>query len=121
MHRRLEDHGAAGRERRRRFLGAERERAVEGRDQDGDADRLAALQDLADAKKTTRADALLGMMERLGRTEPSVAGGLARLLPMPKPRRPRRPGGWQGKVRMSDDFNAPLPDELLDAFEGRRK
>jgi prevent-host-death family protein len=30
----------------------------------------------------------------------------------------RRPGGWEGRVRMADDFDAPLPDEVLRAFEG---
>jgi hypothetical protein len=36
---------------------------------------------------------------------------------------PRRPGGWEGRVWIADDFDAPLPDDqpddLLDAFEGR--
>jgi prevent-host-death family protein len=28
-------------------------------------------------------------------------------------------GQWKGRVKMADDFDAPLPDDLLDAFEGR--
>jgi prevent-host-death family protein len=31
-----------------------------------------------------------------------------------------KPGAWKGRFRTPDDFNAPLPDDLLDAFEGRR-
>lgn len=33
--------------------------------------------------------------------------------------RKRKPGGWEGRVRISEDFDAPLPDELRQAFEGR--
>jgi hypothetical protein len=32
---------------------------------------------------------------------------------------PIRFGVLQGQVRIADDFDAPLPDYLLDAFEGR--
>ena len=36
-----------------------------------------------------------------------------------KPARlPRRPGGWEGKIRIFEDFDAPLPEDLLTAFEG---
>ncbi len=31
----------------------------------------------------------------------------------------RQPGGWEGRVEMSEDFDDPLPDDLLNAFEGR--
>jgi prevent-host-death family protein len=44
---------------------------------------------------------------------------LARLVAFGGPRRPRRPGGWEGRVRIGDDFDAPLPEEVLQAFEGR--
>ena len=44
---------------------------------------------------------------------------MARLVPFNTPRQPRRPGGWEGQVIMSDDFDAPLPDDLLAAFEDR--
>jgi len=30
----------------------------------------------------------------------------------------RKPGSMKGKIRMADDFNAPLPDHILDDFEG---
>jgi prevent-host-death family protein len=43
---------------------------------------------------------------------------VARLGPL-KPRR-RKLGGWEGRVVIADDFDAPLPDDLLDAFEGRK-
>jgi antitoxin (DNA-binding transcriptional repressor) of toxin-antitoxin stability system len=32
----------------------------------------------------------------------------------------REPGGWEGKVWMSDDFDDPLPEEILAAFRGER-
>ncbi|WP_176049518.1 hypothetical protein [Burkholderia sp. BCC1644] len=32
---------------------------------------------------------------------------------------PIRFGVLEGQVRIADDFDAPLPDSLLDAFEGR--
>jgi prevent-host-death family protein len=41
----------------------------------------------------------------------------AKLVPLPVVR--RKPGDWKGRVRMSKDFNDPLPKELLDAFCGR--
>ena len=28
----------------------------------------------------------------------------------------RTPGGWEGGVRIADDFDAPLPPDLLAAF-----
>ncbi len=30
--------------------------------------------------------------------------------------RKRTGGQWKGRVRMSDDFDAPLPDDIADAF-----
>jgi prevent-host-death family protein len=42
----------------------------------------------------------------------------ARLVPLASVKKPRKPGGWEGKVWMSDDFDAPLPDEILKAFSG---
>ena len=44
---------------------------------------------------------------------------LARLTSIPKGQRPRVPGGWEGRVKTAPDFDEPLLDELLDAFEGR--
>ena len=31
----------------------------------------------------------------------------------------RRPGGMRGKIRIKKNFDAPLPKELLAAFEGQ--
>jgi len=31
----------------------------------------------------------------------------------------RKPGSMKGEIRMADDFNAPLPDDMLIDFEGR--
>jgi prevent-host-death family protein len=44
---------------------------------------------------------------------------LAKLVPFHRPSEPRQPGGWEGKVRISEDFDAPLPPEVQAAFEGR--
>ncbi|WP_186029431.1 type II toxin-antitoxin system Phd/YefM family antitoxin [Burkholderia gladioli] len=43
----------------------------------------------------------------------------ARLVPMEKTKVTRRFGGLKGKVRIPDDFDAPLPDDVIAAFEGR--
>lgn len=35
-----------------------------------------------------------------------------------KPAKPvRKPGFLKGKITISDDFDAPLPEDILDAFE----
>ena len=44
---------------------------------------------------------------------------IAKLVPLTAPDKPREPGAWKGQVWIADDFDAPLPDEILDAFEGR--
>ena len=44
---------------------------------------------------------------------------VARLVPFRSSGR-RRLGRWKGKVKMSDDFDAPLPASELAAWEGRR-
>lgn len=33
--------------------------------------------------------------------------------------RPREPGSMAGLIVIHDDFDDPLPDDLLDAFEGK--
>ena len=43
----------------------------------------------------------------------------AKLVPVRLPRRRRKPGGWEGRVRMSKDFDAPLPKVIRNASEGR--
>lgn len=44
---------------------------------------------------------------------------MARLVPFRRTSEPRQPGGWEGRVRIAEDFDAPLPPKLEDAFEGR--
>jgi prevent-host-death family protein len=41
-----------------------------------------------------------------------------RLVPVVS-RGARTLGQWKGQIEMSEDFDAPLPDEDLDAWEGR--
>jgi prevent-host-death family protein len=45
---------------------------------------------------------------------------LARLVPFRQTTR-RRPGRSKGKVWVASDFDAPLPDALLEAFIGGRR
>ncbi len=42
----------------------------------------------------------------------------ARLVPIQKTQRRRKPGLWKGRVWISDDFDDPLPDDILAGFEG---
>lgn len=44
---------------------------------------------------------------------------MARLAPLSIPIRKKRLGLLKGKIKVSDDFNAPLDDEILSTFEGR--
>jgi prevent-host-death family protein len=44
---------------------------------------------------------------------------VARLSPIRGKARRRRLGLLNGKFQIPDNFNAPLPEEVLDAFEGR--
>ena len=44
---------------------------------------------------------------------------MAKLVPIPQSRKQRKPGGWEGQVVISEDFDAPLPEDLQAAFEGR--
>jgi antitoxin (DNA-binding transcriptional repressor) of toxin-antitoxin stability system len=34
---------------------------------------------------------------------------------------PRKPGRLKGRIHMADDFDAPLPDEIGQAFRGERE
>jgi prevent-host-death family protein len=34
---------------------------------------------------------------------------------------PRRPGRLKGRIRVSADFDEPLPEEILTAFRGERE
>lgn len=44
---------------------------------------------------------------------------IARLVPIeaPRTRAPRKLGAFRGQFTVPDDFDAPLPDDLLDLFE----
>jgi prevent-host-death family protein len=42
---------------------------------------------------------------------------MARLVPVGKPSA-QRIGAMKGKLVLPDDFDSPLPDDMLDAFEG---
>jgi prevent-host-death family protein len=44
---------------------------------------------------------------------------VARLVPLAAACPQRRLGGLAGKIKISEDFDAPLPDDILDAFERR--
>ena len=44
---------------------------------------------------------------------------VARLVPLGAPKKKRVLGTMAGMFNMPDDFDAPLPDDLLDLFEGR--
>jgi prevent-host-death family protein len=43
---------------------------------------------------------------------------LARLVPYHTVKKPRSPDIWKGKVTMADDFDDPLPTEILNGFLG---
>lgn len=45
---------------------------------------------------------------------------VAKLVPVSKTRERRRLGLLDDKSRIPDDFNAPLPESVLRAFEGRK-
>ena len=44
---------------------------------------------------------------------------LARIVPYEQKPKQRIPGSAKGQIRIAPDFDAPLPDEILDAFEGK--
>ncbi|MDB5842464.1 MAG: prevent-host-death family protein [Herminiimonas sp.] len=43
---------------------------------------------------------------------------VAKLVPIDAQVPVRKPGALQGKIRIADDFDAPLPDDIQAAFEG---
>ena len=42
---------------------------------------------------------------------------VARLVPIDKPVAPRVPGSAAGQVVIANDFDTPLPESILEAFE----
>ena len=45
---------------------------------------------------------------------------MARLSPIAASVKKKKLGLLKGKIKITGDFNAPLPDEVLAGFEGRR-
>ena len=45
---------------------------------------------------------------------------VARLLPFEPRREPRKPGLMKGKIWIAEDFDDPLPEEIMAAFRGER-
>ena len=45
---------------------------------------------------------------------------VARIVPIRPRTGSRTPGALRGRIRISDDFDAPLPDEMAAAFAGER-
>ncbi len=43
---------------------------------------------------------------------------VARLVPVEAPARPRKPGSARGQIWVAPEFDAPLPEAVLQAFEG---
>jgi prevent-host-death family protein len=66
---------------------------------------------------------LSDLVERAARGEEVIIAKAgqpkARLMPLARTQRPRKPGAWKGRVVVAPDFDAPLPEDLLEAFEGR--
>jgi prevent-host-death family protein len=69
---------------------------------------------------------------QLSRLVEQVAGGreiviaragrpVARLVPLATPVRRKQLGLLRGKIRISADFDAPLPEDVLAAFEGGQR
>ncbi len=46
---------------------------------------------------------------------------IIKLVPIVTKPKKRKIGALKGKLRIAKDFDAPLPDEFLDAFEGRSR
>ena len=46
---------------------------------------------------------------------------LVKLIPYEETKQPRKPGGWEGKVTMSDDFDEELTDDILAGFMGEEE
>ena len=43
---------------------------------------------------------------------------LVKLIPYQEDKQPRIPGGWEGKVIISNDFDDELPNDILRGFMG---
>ena len=60
------------------------------------------------------------LVERASRGEEIVIAKsgkpVAKLVPFDRDMSPRRPGSMRGLIKVPDDFDAPLPGEVLTAF-----
>ena len=45
---------------------------------------------------------------------------VARLVPFEPRREPRKPGLMKGQIWIAEDFDEPLPEEIMAAFRGER-
>lgn len=43
---------------------------------------------------------------------------VAKLVPLKEGRKPRKKGCLKGRIRIAEDFEEPLPNEVLAAFQG---
>ena len=41
---------------------------------------------------------------------------VAKIVPFEKPIQDRKPGSAKGKIIIADDFDAPLPDDIIEEF-----
>ena len=46
---------------------------------------------------------------------------IAKIVPIAAPAGPRPSDLYRGQIWIADDFDAPLPDDLLDSFEARSR
>jgi antitoxin (DNA-binding transcriptional repressor) of toxin-antitoxin stability system len=44
---------------------------------------------------------------------------VARIVRFVSPKPKRKPGALKNKIKIAEDFDAPLPDDILDEFEGK--
>ena len=82
-------------------------------------------------RKATRTLNLYEAKTRLSRLVDEAAAGQeiviakagvprARLVPLAAPKRRRSPGGSKGRIWIAEDFDAPLPADILAGFLGGR-
>jgi prevent-host-death family protein len=78
---------------------------------------LSKIVNMHEAKTT-----LSRLVERARAGEEIIIGKagepLVKLVPVKRRTKPRVPGKWRGKVWIADDFDE-LPNDILDAFEGK--
>ncbi|HJR30524.1 MAG TPA: type II toxin-antitoxin system prevent-host-death family antitoxin [Pseudomonas sp.] len=60
------------------------------------------------------------LTHKVKRSKPKHGRALPRLVPVGKPCG-QRIGAMKGKLVLPEDFDAPLPDDMLDAFEGTQE